>query len=132
MMKEIKAVPGSEAYQARIDELQAQLRDYQDNPRLVQSSEQLEPLEQAIRDLAEQLAALTIGQQIQHSLDSQELREAQSQLMSEWPHRLKNHESAGVWVRVASGYEIWIKARYFRRKGKRWGKRRYRGFYLGL
>ncbi len=131
-MKEIKAVPGSEAYQARIDELQAQLRDYQDNPRVVQSPEQLEPLEQAIRDLAEQLAALTIGQQIQHSLDSQELREAQSQLMSEWPHRLKNHESAGVWVRVASGYEIWIKARYFRRKGKRWGKRRYRGFYLGL
>lgn len=52
--------------------------------------------------------------------------------MTEWPHRLQNHDSEGVWVRTASGYEIWVKARYFRRKGKRSGKRRYRGFYLGL
>ena len=37
-----------------------------------------------------------------------------------------------MWIRTASGYEIWIKARYFRRKGNRSGKRRYRGFYLGL
>ncbi|MCP3879887.1 MAG: hypothetical protein GY701_16065, partial [Sulfitobacter sp.] len=42
------------------------------------------------------------------------------------------HDREGVWIRTASGYEIWVKARYFRRKGNRSGKRRYRGFYLGL
>ncbi|MCP4374704.1 MAG: hypothetical protein GY794_00775, partial [bacterium] len=60
------------------------------------------------------------------------MQEAQSKLIAEWPHRLKNHDNEGVWVRTANGYEIWVKARYFRRKGKRSGKRRYRGFYLGL
>ena len=131
-MKEIRAVPGSAEYQARIDEIQDQVRDYLDNPRLVQSPEELEKLEREIRDLTEKLAALMTGRQIQHSLDSEQLQQAQSKLMTEWPHRLQNHDSEGVWVRTASGYEIWVKARYFRRKGNRSGKRRYRGFYLGL
>ncbi len=131
-MKGIQAVAGSEAYQARLDEIQENLRDYQANPRLVQSPEELEELEQAIRELTEELAALVTGRQIQHSLDSEQLQEAQSKLVTDWPHRLKNHESEGVWVRTASGYEIWVKARYFRRTGRRSGKRRSRGFYLGL
>lgn len=131
-MKAIKAVPGSEQYQARIDDIEAKLRDYLKNPRSALSPEELDKLEQEIRDLTEELAALVSGRQIQHSLDSEQLQEAQSKLIAEWPHRLKNHESEGVWVRTAGGYEIWVKARYFRRKGKRSGKRRYRGFYLGL
>ena len=131
-VKEIQAVAGSEEYQARLDEIQDTLRDYLEHPRSVQSPEALEKLEQEIRDLTEKLAALVTGRQIQHSLDCEQLQEAQSKLITEWPHRLKNHESEGVWVRTASGYEIWVKARYFRRKGKRSGKRRYRGFYLGL
>jgi hypothetical protein len=131
-MRTIQAVPGSEAYQARIDEIQATLRDYQENPRVVQSPEELEELEQAIRNLTEELAALVAGKQIQHSLDCEPMQEAQSKLATEWPHRLKSHEREGVWVRTANGYEIWVKARYFRRKGNRSGKRRYRGFYLGL
>ena len=131
-MKAIQAVPGSAEYQAQIDEIQDQLRDYRDNPRLVQSPEELEKLEQEIRELTEQLGALITGQQIQHSLDSEELQQAQSKLLSQWPHRLRNHDCEGVWVRTASGYQIWVKARYFRRKGNRCGKRRYRGYYLGL
>jgi len=131
-VKAIKAVAGSEPYQARIDEIEDELRDYLKNPRLALSPEELEPLEQEIRDLTDELAALVTGRQIQHSLDSEELQEAQRKLTTEWPHRLKNHESEGVWVRTANGYEVWVKARYFRRAGKRWGKRRYRGFYLGL
>ena len=131
-MKAIQAVPGSERYQARIDEIQDKLQDYVRNPRSRQSPEELEKLEQEIRDLTEELAALVSGRQIQHSLDSQQIQEAQSKLVTEWPHRLEKHESEGVWVRTASGYEIWVKAKYFRRKGNRSGKRRYRGFYLGL
>ena len=131
-MKAIQAVPGSEPYQARIDELQDKLRDYAGNPRLVRSPEELEKLEQEIRNLTEELGALITGRQIQHSLDSEPLQEAQSELVRQWPHRLKNHGSEGVWVRTASGYEIWVKAKYFRRKGKRSGKKRYQGFYLGL
>ncbi|MCP3879605.1 MAG: hypothetical protein GY701_14620, partial [Sulfitobacter sp.] len=131
-MKEIKAVAGSEDYQARIDEIQDQIRDYVENPRSRQSPEELEKLEREIQELTEKLAALVIGRQIQHSLDSEPLQEAQRKLMSEWPHRLRTHDREGVWIRTASGYEIWVKARYFRRKGNRSGKRRYRGFYLGL
>ncbi len=85
-----------------------------------------------IRKLTEELAALISGRQIQHSLDCEQMHEAQSKLAARWPHRLRIHESEGVWVRTAGGYEIWVEARYFRRKGKRAGKRRYRGFYLGL
>ena len=131
-MKEIQAVADSEEYQARIDELQAQLRDYQENPRLVQSPKELEHLEQEIRELAQRLATLITGRQLRHSLDCEELQEAQSKHVKEWPHRLKHHEREGVWVRTVSGYEIWVKASDFRRKGNRSGKRRYRGFYLGL
>lgn len=131
-MKVVQAVAGSEEYQARIDEIQDSLRAYQANPRSVQSPEELEELERAIRELTEELAALVIGRQIQHSLDCEELQEAQSKLAREWPHRLKYHESEGVWVRTAGGYEIWVEAKYFRRKGQRSGKKRYRGFYLGL
>ncbi len=131
-MKGIQAVAGSDEYQARIGEIEDNLRDYQENPRLVQSPEELERVEQEIGELADELAALVTGRQIQHSLDSEQLQEAQSKLVTDWPHRLKNHESEGVWVRTASGYEIWIRARYFRRAGRRSGKRRWRGFYLGL
>ncbi len=131
-MKEIQAVAGSADYQARIDGIQDQIRDYVENPRSKQSPEELEKLEREIQELTEKLAALVIGRQIQHSLDSEPLQEAQRKLMSEWPHRLRTHDREGVWIRTASGYEIWVKARYFRRKGNRSGKRRYRGFYLGL
>jgi hypothetical protein len=82
-MKAIQAVAGSAEYQAEIDEIQDQLRDYRDNPRLVQSPEELEKLEQEIRELTEQLGALITGQQIQHSLDSEELQQAQSKLLSQ-------------------------------------------------
>ena len=131
-MKMIQAVPGSDEYQAKINEIQDHLRDYQENPRLVRSPEALDKLEQEIRGLTEALATLVIGQQIQHSLDSEEMQEAQSQLVKEWPHRLENHEREGVWVRTATGAEIWVKVTYFTRKRKRFGKKRYPGFYLGL
>jgi hypothetical protein len=100
-VKEIQAVPGSEEYQARIDEIQDRLRDYLENPRSAQSPEQLEQLEQEIRDLTEALRALITGRQIQHSLDCESMQEAQSKLVSEWPHRLQNHDREGVWVRTA-------------------------------
>ena len=56
-MKAIQAVPGSERYQARIDEIQDTLQDYVSNPRTTQSPEELEKLEQEIRDLTQELAA---------------------------------------------------------------------------
>ena len=99
------------------ERLQDTLRDYLENPRSAQSPEELEKLERETRDLTEKLAALITGRQIQHSLDCGQMQEAQSKLIAEWPHGLKNHESEGVWVRTAGGYEIWVKARYFRRKG---------------
>ncbi len=88
-MKAIQAVPGSEEYQARIDEIQDTLRDYEENPRMVQSPEELEQLEQEIREQVDDLATLMIGWQLQHSLDSEPIQEAQSKLAKEWPYRLK-------------------------------------------
>jgi len=131
-MKTIQAVPGSEGYRARIKEIEDRLRAYRDNPCVLQSPEELKNVEREIRGLAEELAALTTGQQIQHTLDSEQLQEVQDKLVAEWPNRLQNHERTGVWIRTASGYEIWIEARYFRRTGRRWGTKWYPGFYLGL
>ena len=131
-MKEIQAVADSADYQARIEELQERLRDYLEHPRVVQSGEELERLERELGGLTQELAALIIGRQIQHSLDSAPLQEAPRKLAKEWPHRLKSHERQEVGVRTASGYEVVVKARYFRRKGNRSGKKRYPGFYLGL
>ncbi len=105
-MRAVQAVPGSEEYQARIDEIQDELRNYQANPRSVRSPEELEELERVIRELSEELAALITGRQIQYSLDCEQMHEAQSKLAGEWPHRLEHHESEGVWVRTANGYEI--------------------------
>ncbi len=115
-MKAVQAVAGSEEYQARIDELQDTLRDYQENPRVVQSPEELEKLEQAIRNLAEELAALVTGQQIQYSLDSEQMQEAQRKLATAWPHRLKNHESEAwvlmsLWPDVA-WWSVWMAAEF--------------------
>ena len=95
-MKTIRAVPGSEDYRARIEQIQDRLGDYRDNPRAVQSPEELEKLEREIGERTQELAALTIGQQIQHSLDSEQLQQAQNELIEDWPHRLQNHERAGV------------------------------------
>ncbi len=131
-MKEIQAVPGSEEYQARINEVQDNLQDYIDNPRLAQLPEELEKLEQEIRNLSDKLTALIAGIQIQQSLDSEEIHEGTSKLTEEWPHRLKNQGKQEVWVRTASGYQIWVTVSYFIRKGNRRGKRQYPGFYLGL
>ncbi len=108
------------------------LRNYTSTPHLVQTAEALEEREQEITDIAKRLAALVTGLQIQASLDSEEIREAEDKLAKEWPNRLKSHEMNGVWIRTANGYKVWIRARYFRRKAKRTGKKRHKGFYLGL
>jgi hypothetical protein len=60
------------------------------------------------------------------------MQEAQRKLADDWPGRLKNHEIVVLWVRVATGHEIRIRARYFTSRKKRWGKKKRKGAYLGL
>lgn len=131
-MKEIQAFPGSVEYQDRMNELQDGLLNFINNPPPVQTAGALEEREQEIADYGNRLAALTSGLQIQTSLDAQESQEAENKLAREWPNRLKAHEKVGVWIRTSTGYQVWINARYFRRKAKRTGKKRHKGFYLGL
>lgn len=131
-MREIGNIPGSEEYLLRIAELQERLRDYVDNPRLVQTAEALESLELEIQEETKKLTALLIGCQIQASLDAEQMREAEDKLAKEWPKRLKSHEKVRGWIRTVNGYEIQIQARYFRQHIKRRGRKRNQGFYLGL
>ncbi len=63
-MKEIQAFPGSEEYQARIDELHNELRNYTSNPHSLQTDEAPEEWEQEIAHQAKRLTALITGLQI--------------------------------------------------------------------
>jgi hypothetical protein len=89
-VKEIQKIPGSEEYLARIHELQENLHNYVENPRLVKTAEELEALEQAIQEETKKLAALIIGQQVQASLDSEELQEAENTLARDGRHHGSN------------------------------------------
>ena len=131
-MKEVHAFPGSPEYQSRINEVLDQLNSAQMNPSPVHSAEELEKREQEIAELGERLTTLIMGLQIQSSLDSDENREAENKLAKEWPTRLKIHEKVGVWIRMSTGYQVWIEVRYFRQKAKRSGRKQHKGFYLGL
>ncbi|MDL1975894.1 MAG: hypothetical protein LWX55_14190, partial [Deltaproteobacteria bacterium] len=57
---------------------------------VISSAEQLEELEQKIGDLTDQLQAIIIEEQLQSSLDSEEVRKTEADLVVNLPWKLKN------------------------------------------
>ena len=132
MVKECKAVACSNEYQSKIDAAIKEIQELQANPGVSISPEEMEAREKKLRDLGDRVSGLLIGLHIQHSLDSEAAKQAEHQLLKSWPHRLERKGQEAVCIITVTGLKVWIQARYFTRKGKRSGKKRYRGFYLGL
>src|SRR5215510_9778933 len=118
-------------YARHIQEILDELGQIQQTPRLVTSPEDLEALEHEIRQRTDHLGSLLVGYHIQQALDSAALQAEQERLVSQWPQSLKNDGMVKVRVRTAQGHTVPVWVTYYRRKGRRAGKRD-AGVYAGL
>ena len=59
---------------------------------VISSAEQLEELEQKACDFADQLQAVIIEERLQASLDSEEIRKTEADLVANLPWKLKNNQ----------------------------------------
>jgi hypothetical protein len=100
--------------------------------RVVSSAEELEALEREIRAETDRLASALLERQVQANLDSAEQQAAEAELIEAWPGRLKSEGRERVRIRTASGWEIEVWVRYYRRRCDRRQGKRYRGVYAGL
>jgi len=98
----------------------------------VTSPEDLEALEQEIRQRTDHLGSLLVGYHLQQALDSAALQAEQAQLVRQWPKPLKNDGKVQVRVRTVQGLAVPVWVTSYRRKGQRRTGKRYAGVYAGL
>lgn len=115
-----------------LEEVCARLRMLEQEVGPVSSPEELEALEREIRRDTDALAALLLGIRLQASLDSQEHKEQEQELIRSWPGRWKNEGYEDVQVRTGSGFLIQVRVRYYRRACDRRSGKRHKGLYAGL
>ena len=117
---------------AEIAERILAMLERESNPAIITTPEELEKLETDLRKLANELCGLVVEKQIQYSIDSENGREAQRQILQAYPYKMVDKGKEEVRLRTCCGFEASVRVSYFTRKGKRRGKRRYPGFYPGL
>lgn len=77
-------------YARQIEQIQQELAALQESRRIVTTPQGLAELEREIRSLTDRLGNALLGQKVQASLDSDELSEAEQQLVKRHPKRLKS------------------------------------------
>jgi len=103
------------------------------NPQTSSTAEEIEKQEKALLKQVNELAGLILQQQIQSSIDSQEVKEVENQILQSLPHKMINKGKVVVKLRTSTGLDIIVWVCYFARKEKRWSKRkRNPGIYPGL
>jgi hypothetical protein len=117
---------------AEIAEKIVAILERENNPQLRTTTEALEELETDLRKHANELCGLVVEKQIQHSIDSEEGREAQRQIIQAHPYKMVDKGKEEVRLRTYCGFEVTVRVSYFTRKGNRRGKKRYPGLYPGL
>ena len=117
---------------AEIAEKIVAILERENNPQLTTTTEALEELETDLRKHANELCGLVVEKQIQHSIDSEEGREAQRQIIQAYPYKMVDKGKETVRLRACCGFEVTVRVSYFTRKGNRRGKKRYPGLYPGL
>ena len=117
---------------AEIAEKIVAILERENNPQLTTTTEALEELETDLRKHANELCGLVVEKQIQHSIDSEEGREAQRQIIQAYPYKMVDKGKEEVRLRTCCGFEVAVRVSYFTRKGNRRGKKRYPGLYPGL
>jgi hypothetical protein len=106
--------------------------EQESNPRIITTAEELEEQEKALHKGANELCRLVVEKQIQHSMDSEQGREAQQQILQAYPYKMVDKGKQEVRLRTSFGFEVTVRVSYFTRKASRWGKKRYPGLYPGL
>jgi hypothetical protein len=117
---------------AEIAEKIVAILESEDSPRITTTAEDFEEQERDLLKQAHELCALILEKQIQHSIDSEEGREAQRQIMQAIPFKMLDKGKEEVRLRTCCGFEVTVRVSYFTRKGNRRGKKRYPGLYPGL
>ena len=118
---------------AEVAEKIVAILECESNPQIATTPEQLEEVERDLRNQANELCGLIVEKHIQHSLDSEQGREAQRQLLQAYPYKMIDKGKEAVRLRTSCGFEISVRVSYFTRKARRWGKKkRYPGLYPGL
>jgi len=116
----------------KIQDIKIQIEDFQNTPKLVQTPEELESVEQEIGKLMDTLHGLLVGQILQHSLNTDVLHTEERKLIKHWPKPMRNEGKETVNVRTLRGVIVPIKLTYYRRKIKRRRSKRYPRVYPGL
>jgi hypothetical protein len=133
---------------ANSDEIQAaykRIEELELTPQHIKSPEALEHLERSLREAMENLTALLLQKHLQASLDTNEAKAREVELIKPCSGGLKNEGLVPVWLYTMSGLLIQVEAsrikffekklyprRYYRRSCDRRKGKRYRGIYAGL
>ncbi len=118
--------------ESRLQEVHGRLQALEHERRAISGAEELEALEREIRAETDRLASVLLERQVQANLDSVERQAAEAELIKGWPGRPKSEGRERVRIRTASGGEIEVWVRYYRRRCDRRRGKRYRGVYAGL
>ena len=101
------------------------------DPPIATTAEELAELERSLLKQVHELCGLIVERQIQHSIDSQQGREAQQKILQAMPCKRVDTGKEEVGRRTSCGFEVRRRVSYFTRKGNRRGKKRYPGLYPG-
>ncbi len=97
------AVNDASDYDSEIEKVKATLTDFQQNAHLVSSAEDVEKLEQDIRQMTDLLGSLLLGQKLQQSLDSAPVERAAQELVESVPQKMKSEGKKKYMWKVGSG-----------------------------
>ena len=120
--------PSGKEIQAAYD----RIRELEQSPQNMDTPDALEQLERSLREAMNDLAALLLQKHLQASLDTDELKAQEANLIKSCPGKLKNEGLVTVQIYTLSGLLIQVRVRYYRRSCDRRKGKRYRGIYAGL
>ena len=106
--------------------------ELENDPQITATPEELEALEKALLKQTHELCGQIVEKHIQHAIDSEEVGQAQREILQAMPYKMKDKGKEKVRLRTCCGFEVSVHVSYFTRKGNRRGKRRYAGLYPGL
>lgn len=116
----------------QIQEAYENLGKFQQEDRQFNSPEELDTFERDLHQYTNHLAALILQKHLQAKLASENCKAQEAELIACWPGRMKNEGYENVKIRTAGGFDIDLKARYYRRSCDRKKNKRYKGVYPGL
>jgi len=117
-----------------IDEALKEIQEVISEKVMVQDAGELEALERRIVKTTDRLSSLIVAQKVQHSLDSDELKQEASELADAYPKKLKNQGPREVEISTSRGEPVKVMASYYSQKERKnkLRKKKRPGFYPAL